>query len=102
MDGYYGSQKMNHEQPDRPHDIVMKGRKTVDISGVKHVESFDQEEFLLETVMGFLTIKGTQLKMRNLNIEEGLVSIEGVIHHMSYLDDSSHHPGKGFFGKLFK
>lgn len=102
MDGYYGSQKMNPEHPVRPHDVIMKGRKTVDITGVKHVESFDQEEFLLETVMGFLTIRGNQLKMRNLNIEEGLVSIEGVIHHMHYLDESSQHSGKGLLGKLFK
>ena len=28
------------------HDLIMKGRKQLEITGVKHVESFDNEEFL--------------------------------------------------------
>ena len=31
------------------HDVTMKGRRLLDITGVKQVESFDNEEFLLET-----------------------------------------------------
>ena len=34
------------------HDVTMKGRRLLDITGVKQVESFDNEEFLLETVHG--------------------------------------------------
>lgn len=103
MDGYYSGQKTNQDMPIRPHEVVMKNRKTIDITGVKLVESFDQEEFLLETVMGFLTIKGQNLKMRNLNIEDGLVSIEGMIHSYHYLDDhSAKEPGKTFLSKLFR
>ena len=40
---------------------MMRGRRLLDITGVKQVESFDNEEFLLETVMGFLAIKGENL-----------------------------------------
>ena len=43
------------------HDVMMRGRRLLDITGVKQVESFDNEEFLLETVMGFLAIKGENL-----------------------------------------
>ncbi len=103
MDGYYSGQNMNQEKPVRPHEVVMKNRKKIDITGVKLVESFDQEEFLLETVMGTLTIKGQDLKMRNLNIEDGLVSIEGFIFSYHYLDDhSKKEPGKSLLSKLFK
>lgn len=48
------------------HQITMRGRKTLEITGVKHVESFDNEEFLLETNMGFLSIRGQHLQMKNL------------------------------------
>lgn len=101
MDPYYTASPMN-KQPAQNHDVVMKDRKTIEITGVKHVESFDHEEFLLETVMGFLAIKGTRLKMKNLNVEQGIVAIEGKIFDISYLDDQDGEPAKGFFSKLFK
>nr|WP_139822761.1 sporulation protein YabP [Tuberibacillus sp. Marseille-P3662] len=80
----------------------MKGRKNIEITGVKHVESFDHEEFLLETVMGYLAVKGSQLKMQNLNVEQGVVVIEGKVSDISYLDEQYGEQGKGFFSKLFK
>lgn len=84
------------------HDIVMKGRRLLEISGVKQVESFDSEEFLLDTVMGFLNIKGQNLQMKNLDVERGLLSIKGKIYEIIYLDDFHGEKAKGFFGKLFK
>ncbi len=43
----------NQQNVSVEHDIIMRGRRVIDITGVKQVESFDSEEFLLETVMGF-------------------------------------------------
>ena len=53
------------------HDVIMRGRKLLEITGVKQVESFDNEEFLLETSMGFLAIKGQNLQMKNLGCRKG-------------------------------
>ena len=36
------------------HTISITERKNINISGVKKIESFDNEEFLLETTMGFM------------------------------------------------
>lgn len=60
MNSYY-DQKGSSSVPEQ-HDVTMKGRKHLDISGVKHVESFDNEEFLLETVMGMLSVRGQNLQ----------------------------------------
>lgn len=84
------------------HDVIMRGRRLLDITGVKQVESFDNEEFLLETVMGFLTIRGQNLQMKNLDVEKGIVSIKGKIHEMAYIDEHHGEKAKGFFSKLFK
>lgn len=84
------------------HDVVMKGRRTLDITGVKQVESFDNEEFLLETVMGFLSIRGQNLQMKNLDVERGIVSIKGKVFDLVYLDEQHGEKAKGFFSKLFK
>ena len=74
----------------------------LDITGVKQVESFDNEEFLLETVMGFLSVRGQNLQMKNLDVESGVVSIKGKIMEIIYLDDQQSEKAKGFFSKLFK
>lgn len=83
-------------------EIKMLNRKLLEISGVLNVESFDSEEFLLETEMGFLMIKGQNLHIKNLSLEQGLVAIEGIINELSYVDGNSQEKSKGFLGKLFK
>ncbi len=85
------------------HEIVLINRENLKISGVKDVESFDSEEFLLSTEFGYLNIRGQNLHIKNLNLEQGMVTIEGVIYDMGYLNEGySTEKAKGFFGKLFK
>ena len=84
------------------HDVIMRGRRILDITGVKLVESFDNEEFLLETSMGFLSIRGQNLQMKNLDVDKGIVSIKGKVYDIVYLDDHHGEKTKGFFGKLFQ
>ncbi|WLD93471.1 sporulation protein YabP [Alkalihalobacillus sp. AL-G] len=105
MDQYYdyNGQSYNKSTTTAPdHDVKMRGRKALDITGVKQVESFDNEEFLLETSMGFLAVRGYNLKMKNLNLDQGLVSIEGKVYDLVYLDQQQGDKSKGFFSKLFK
>lgn len=101
MNQYYDTNQQNKSAvPD--HDISMKGRRLLDISGVKQVESFDNEEFLLETVMGFLSVRGQNLQMKNLDVDKGIVSIKGKIFEISYLDEHGGEKAKGIFSKLFR
>lgn len=100
MSQYYEPNQTKSNVPD--HDLVMRGRRTLEITGVKQVESFDNEEFLLETVMGFLAIKGQNLQMKNLDVDKGIVSIKGKIFDLVYLDDQHGEKAKGFFSKLFR
>ncbi|MBB3114122.1 sporulation protein YabP [Paenibacillus phyllosphaerae] len=84
-------------------EIKMLNRKLLEITGVQNVESFDSEEFLLETDLGFLAIRGQNLHMKHLSLEQGLVAIEGLVHSLAYLDgNTASKPAKGLFGKLFK
>lgn len=83
-------------------ELHLMHRKLLEISGVLNVESFDSEEFLLQTELGHLTIRGQNLHIKNLNLEQGLVSIEGLVNSLSYLDPGSHPSGKGLLGKLFR
>ena len=84
-------------------EVKMLNRKIMEITGVKNVDSFDSEEFLLETELGFLAIRGQNLHMKHLSLEQGLVAIEGLVHSLAYLDgNTAGSKSKGLLGKLFK
>jgi len=101
MNQYFDPSKVE-KIPALDHEIHVRARKTLEITGVKQVESFDNEEFLLETSMGYLAIRGQNLQMKNLDTDKGIVTIRGRIFDLSYLDDHQGDKAKGFFSKLFK
>ncbi|MEQ6377533.1 sporulation protein YabP [Bacillaceae bacterium S4-13-58] len=84
------------------HTVKMTQRRHLEITGVKDVDSFDNEEFLLQTVMGYIVIRGENLQMKNLDVTQGVVSIKGRIDEINYLDDEHGEKAKGLFSKLFK
>ncbi|UOQ49513.1 MULTISPECIES: sporulation protein YabP [Gracilibacillus] len=97
---YYDKKSM--PAPQMEHNVKMINRRLLEIDGVKEVDSFDSEEFLLQTVMGYLVIRGDNLQMKNLDVESGHVSIKGKIYELSYLDEQHGEKAKGLFSKLFK
>jgi len=83
-------------------EVKMLNRKLLELTGVNNVESFDSEEFLLETELGYLIVKGQNLHIKHLSLEQGLVAIEGLVHSLAYLDGNTSTKSKGLLGKLFK
>ena len=85
------------------HEISIKDRNLLRLTGVNKIESFDDEEFLMETVMGFLVIKGENLEIVKLDTKEGIVSIKGSIISLSYIDEIKKQTKENnIFGKLFR
>ena len=82
--------------------ITINERKSITISGVKKIESFDNEEFLLNTNLGAMLLKGENLEMVKLDTLEGNVSIKGKINSISYLDSANKQKDSTLFTKLFK
>jgi len=69
------------------HDIHIKGRKTIEVTGVSSVESFDVTEFSLTTSGGPLQIQGSNLHMKHLDLQAGIVVIEGTVVSMTYVSE---------------
>lgn len=84
------------------HRVTVHNRKEIEINGIKEVDSFDHEEFLLQTNMGYLVVRGKQLQLKNLHVEEGIIQIEGTMTEMLYVDEQTPERAKGLFSKLFK
>ena len=85
------------------HQVSMKERKLMDVSGIKKLLSFDSELFTIDTTMGILTVRGMDLELKNLDLEKGELSIMGYITGYEYDDlDMIGEDSKGIFSKLFK
>ncbi|MFD2045565.1 sporulation protein YabP [Ornithinibacillus salinisoli] len=102
MNYYYDKENSTRNVQQQDHQLKINNRKLLEITGVKEVDSFDNEEFLLETVMGYLIVRGQNLQLKNLDVSEGVVSIKGKIYELSYVDENHQEKAKGFFSKLFK
>ena len=85
------------------HGISIAERKNIVISGVKKIESFDNEEFLMDTTLGFLVIKGEELEIIKLDTYQGNVSIKGNVDSLSYaVKGLKKEKEESFLNKLFK
>lgn len=98
----YETSLYNNQERQREHDLKLSNRKKLELTGVKDVDSFDTEEFLLQTTFGYLVIRGENLHMKNLNVDEGKLTIQGRIESFTYIDDHQGGKSKGFLSKLFK
>lgn len=85
------------------HSISLNERKNLIITGVKKIDSFDDEEFLLETNMGYVVIKGQDLEIIKLDTFQGNVSIKGRVNSLTYMESSNKKEKEdSIFSKLFK
>ena len=83
------------------HSFSVSERKNIIISGVVKIDSFDNEEFLLETVQGYMNIKGDSLEVVKLDTYQGNVTIKGRIDSITYIDENLKKESS-MFSKLFK
>ena len=82
-------------------NIIMENREKVSVTGVIDIHSFDDELVIAQTDLGILTIKGDDLKMNKLNLENNELIIEGKIIAVAY-SDINNAKKTGFMNKLFK
>ena len=83
-------------------NITLENRKKMILTGVEEVISFDDEKILLNTKLGALTIKGQNLKMNKLDVQNGDVMFNGEIYYIVYSGKEIKKEKEGIFARLFK
>ncbi len=83
------------------HSLIMENRSKITLTGVKDIHSFDEELVLVETELGILTIKGLNLKMNKLNLDNSELNVEGKIIALIYTESEIEKKNK-MFSKIFK
>ena len=85
------------------HSISLLERKTLVITGVKKIENFDDKHFLLETTMGFMVVKGSELELIKLDTLACNLTIKGTINSIDYiLENSKKTKEDSVFNRLFR
>ncbi len=87
----------------RPHKLELLNREKGSITGVQDVVSFDENQMILDTDMGLLTVRGRALHVSRLTLEKGEVDIEGEFESFSYSSNAAHRKSQeSLLGRLFR
>ncbi len=83
--------------------LTLINRQSCGITGVQDVVSFDENQVVLDTDLGLLTIKGKGLHMNRLTLDKGEVDLEGSVDSMAYSSNEAYRKsGESFFNRLFR
>lgn len=94
---------MEEKQIIRPHTCYVQNRASVNISGVREVVSFDENQVIMDTDMGLLTLKGKELHVNRLTVEKGEIDVEGRIDSMEYSSNEAYRKaGQSILKRLFQ
>lgn len=94
MEKIYDTNSFNHQ-------IMINERKNIVITGIKKIISFDKEEFLIDSNMGLINLKGEELEIVKLDTHDGNITIKGKVNSFTYSEDEIKKES-GLLAKLFK
>lgn len=94
---------MEEKMSIRPHRLSLENRNSGTITGIREVVSFDENQVVLDTDMGLLTLKGKELHINRLTLEKGEVDLNGNIESIFYSSNEAlRRSGESLFSRLFK
>ena len=81
-----------------PHKLTLNERKSLTMSGVTEVVSFEETAVVLKTSLGLLTIQGQELKLKTLSLEGGQMEVDGEVSALIYEQPRT----EGFWQRLWQ
>lgn len=84
----------------KKHSLILENRRTLSLSGVSDVSGFNEENVVLVTEMGELSVKGSRLHINKFSVETGELTMDGTIDSLTYSENKQQEGG--FFSRLFR
>lgn len=85
----------------KEHSLNLLNRQKLDLTGVVDVISFNEDSVILNTNLGTLNIKGKNMRVNKLNVDNGDMTIAGEILSLVYLTKEASNK-ESVLKKLFK
>lgn len=82
------------------HSISIDDRKSIYMTGISEVISFDDVTVNIKSVMGKIAIKGDKLHIVSFDESAGVLNVTGFIHGVIYISESA--SNGGFLQRLFR
>ena len=80
-----------------PHKLQLNERRSLTMTGVSEVVSFEDTAVVLQTGLGTLIVQGQDLKLKTLSLDGGQVAVDGTISALIYEE-----PRQGGWRRLFR
>lgn len=84
------------------HEVKIVDRSVISLSGINKISSFDDQEFLMESNMGIILLKGENLEIVKLDTHDGNVKIKGKLISFAYIENAKKEKQESLLTKLFK
>ena len=81
------------------HNLILEGRKELNMTGVREVKGFEEDTIILDTSKGTLTIKGDNLVIASFSAESGDLNLLGDIWALVY---SAEQGSRGLLKRILK
>lgn len=84
-------------------NVILENRNKLNVSGVIDVLNFDEQIITIDTELGILVVKGSNLRLNKFNLESTDLNVEGEINSLIYNDKTSNKKnGESLLTKIFK
>ena len=77
---------MSESNEELKHDVLIKSRKRMEMTGISDVSSFDEAEIVVQTGSSGVSIEGENLKIEKFNAANGELVLNGSINGMFYYE----------------
>lgn len=84
---------IDNKTPKWRHQLTLIDREELAVDGVSSLGSYDEKEVVMETEQGVLTVRGEGLNIKQLNLEQGNIIIEGTVTGLTYEDETRQKKG---------
>ena len=81
---------------DLKHDVLIKSRQRMEMTGISDVSSFDDAEIVVQTGNSGVSIEGENLKIEKFNSENGELVLNGSINGLFYYSKKAAKKKKNF------
>ena len=93
---------MDEKKSSGQHSVLVNDRRNGTVTGVKEVDSFNENEIHMLTECGRLLIKGENLHVKELHLEKGEAQIEGKINSLTYATNGRLQDRKSLVKRMFQ